>query len=348
MSPSEDAGAADGGDESFDESLEAAGLLHEQIPAALAGERLDRIVSLVTGASRADAAVLVAAGGASVDGAVVLSGKVRLVTGQEVVIDPSHLPQPLAPEPEPDVVFEVVYADDDVIVVDKPAGLVVHPGAGNPTGTLVNGLLARFPEIASVGDPARPGIVHRLDVGTSGLLVVARSPRAYERLVAALAGREVGRRYHTLVWGHPANPQGVIDAPIGRDHRDPMRMAVVVDGKVARTRYRVVRTYRQVAEVAEVACQLETGRTHQIRVHLSAIGHPVVGDGTYGGNRSALVVPRPFLHAAALSFVHPGTGEVVSFESPIPEDLAAVVASLGDAETDDLPVDLPVDDQPTT
>jgi 23S rRNA pseudouridine1911/1915/1917 synthase len=312
----------------------SAGPIDEVIPAALAGERLDRVVALVTGASRSDAAVLVAAGGAVVDGTVVVSGKIRLTEGQHVVVDPTKLPQPELPQPDADVVFTVVHVDDDVIVVDKPAGLVVHPGAGTPDGTLVNGLLARFPEIADVGQPERPGIVHRLDAGTTGLLVVARTGRAYDVLVAALAARDVGRQYRTVVWGHPANPVGVIDAPIGRDHRDPMKMAVVVDGKAARTHYRVERTFHQLADVAELTCKLETGRTHQIRVHLAAIGHPVVGDATYGGARTPLTPPRPMLHAEVLSFEHPVTHEPLSFTSALPADMVAVLASLGPAVTD--------------
>jgi 23S rRNA pseudouridine1911/1915/1917 synthase len=245
-----------------------------------------------------------------------------------VVVDLGKLPQPALPQPDPSVDVRVVYVDDDVIVIDKQAGLVVHPGAGHPDGTLVNGLLARFPEISDVGQQGRPGIVHRLDVGTSGLLVVARSPLAYDVLVAALAARDVGRRYRTLVWGHPANPIGVIDAPIGRDHRDPMKMAVVVDGKPARTQYRVLRGFREPADVSELECRLETGRTHQIRVHLAAIGHPVVGDGAYGGARSGVTPPRPVLHAAELSFEHPATHETMSFSSTVPDDLRAVFDSL--------------------
>ena len=306
-------------------------MIDEVVPAALDGERLDRVVAIVTGASRADAAVLVTAGGAEVDGAVVTTGKVRLREGQTVRVDPAKLPQVEAPVADAGVVFTVVYSDDDVVVIDKPAGLVVHPGAGNPTGTLVNGLLARFPEIASVGDWQRPGIVHRLDVGTTGLMVVARSEPAYELLVAALSAREVERTYRTLVWGVPASAVGVIDAPIGRDHRDPMRMAVVADGKVARTRYRVLRTYRDPHEVAEVRCRLETGRTHQIRVHLTAIGHPVVGDGVYGGARVGIDVARPMLHAEALAFRHPLRDELLSFTSALPADMVAVIASLGEA-----------------
>ncbi len=305
-------------------------MIDEQIPAALAGERLDRIVALITGSSRSDAAALIVAGGASVDDHLQLSGKVRLTEGQRLVVDLALMPTVPAPAAEPSVQFDVVYSDDQVIVVDKPAGLVVHPGAGNPNGTLVNGLLARFPDIADVGQDGRPGIVHRLDIGTSGLLVVARTAVAYDMLVGALSARDVGRTYQALVWGYPANSSGVIDAPIGRDHRDPMRMAVVVDGKPARTHYRVVHTFRDVAAVAELECRLETGRTHQIRVHLAAVGHPVVGDGTYGGGRPAVATPRPVLHAAALSFAHPTTGETMSFTSPLPPDLVAVLASLGE------------------
>ena len=303
-------------------------MIHEEIPPALAGERLDRIVALVTEASRADAATLVAIGGVLVDGTVVTSGKQRLLLGQIIDVDESRLPTTDLPVADASVTYTVVYEDEHVIVVDKPAGLVVHPGAGNPTGTLVNGLLTRYPELAEIGEPHRPGIVHRLDIGTSGLMVVAHSVRAYHSLVYALAQRDVTRVYRTLVWGHLANPHGVIDAPIGRDHRDPMRMAVVVDGKSARTRYEVLAEYGTPAEASSLECRLESGRTHQIRVHLAAIGHPVVGDGTYGGIRHGISTPRPFLHAAELEFVHPGNGERMSFSSPLPDDLAAVEAQL--------------------
>ncbi len=303
-------------------------MIHEEIPPALAGERLDRIVALVTDASRSDAAALVSAGGVEVDGVVIVSGKIRLQLGQQIAVDESLLPTTAAPEADPSVRFTVVYDDEHVIVVDKPAGLVVHPGAGNPTGTLVNGLLVDYPEIAGIGESHRPGIVHRLDIGTSGLMVVARSVRAYHSLVYALAQREIARVYRTLVWGHLANPNGLIDAPIGRDHRDPMRMAIVVDGKSARTRYQVLVAYNEPAEASALECRLESGRTHQIRVHLAAIGHPVVGDGTYGGIRHAITTPRPFLHAAELAFLHPQSNEPMSFSSPLPDDLAAVEAGL--------------------
>ena len=282
----------------------------------------------MTDCSRSDAAILVAAGGAFIDGEVHPVGKVRVREGQVVRVDPSFLPVTELPAADSSVEFTVVHADDHLIIIDKPAGLVVHPGAGNPDGTLVNGLLARFPEIADVGETHRPGIVHRLDVGTSGLLAVARTQRAYHALVDALAARDVGRVYRTLVWGHLANPVGVVDAPIGRDHRDAMRMAVVVDGKTARTRYRVLQEYRRPTEASSLECRLETGRTHQIRVHLAAIGHPVVGDGTYGGVRSGIMPARPFLHAAALELSHPVTGDDLRFDSPMPADLADVEAAL--------------------
>jgi 23S rRNA pseudouridine1911/1915/1917 synthase len=205
---------------------------------------------------------------------------------------------------------------------------VVHPGAGNTDRTLVNGLLARFPEMAGVGDPARPGIVHRLDKGTSGLLLVARTQLAYDELVAQLAAREVQRGYRALVWGHLETSEGVIDAPIARSDREPTRMAVSAHGREARTHYALERTYAEPVATSLLACRLETGRTHQIRVHLAAIGHPVVGDDRYRGTRSSFRVARPFLHAASLGVRHPATGEWLTFTSPLPADLQAVLDRL--------------------
>jgi 23S rRNA pseudouridine1911/1915/1917 synthase len=242
------------------------------------------------------------------------------------------LPDPVAAqrlEPEIAVDVRVVYEDDHLLVIDKPAGLVVHPGAGQRTGTLVHGLLARYPELVGVGDdPSRPGIVHRLDKGTSGLLLVARTPEAYEALVAALSARAVHRRYRALAWGSFGAPRGVIDAPIGRSARQPTRMAVDERGKEARTGYEVLQSYAEPVVVTELACTLETGRTHQIRVHLRSIGHPVVGDAGYGGARQSLPMTRPFLHAEALELQHPVTGEELAFRSPLPDDLAAILAGL--------------------
>jgi 23S rRNA pseudouridine1911/1915/1917 synthase len=301
----------------------------ETIPAALDGERLDRVVSLITGISRSGAAELVAGGGVLLDGAVATSGKGRVHEGQQVEVVGSLPVVDHRPEGDPSVHLQVVHEDDDVIVVDKPEGLVVHPGPGNEGGTLVNGLLARYPEIAGVGEELRPGIVHRLDKGTSGLLVVARSARAYDSLTAQLASRRAGRQYAALVWGIPEVASGLVDAPIGRSPRDPLRMAVVADGKEARTRYDVRKTFTEPVEAALIECRLETGRTHQIRVHLLAIGHPVVGDPVYTGIvRQGIDAPRPMLHAERLSFLHPADDRPMTFSSPWPEDLLAVLAGL--------------------
>jgi 23S rRNA pseudouridine1911/1915/1917 synthase len=300
----------------------------EIVPAALAGERLDRIVAFLLDVSRSVATAVIDAGGVEVDDEPASSGKVRLTEGQAVAVDPDAVPVAEPPGPDPSVRFEVVHVDDDIIVVDKPAGLVVHPGAGNADGTLVNGLLARFPEIALVGERMRPGIVHRLDAGSSGLLVVARTQAAADALVEQFATHGATRAYLALVWGHPSAPHGVIDAPIGRSRRDPLRMAVVADGRWARTEYRVLERYDRPAELALLDCRLETGRTHQIRVHLSSINHPLVGDPVYGQRRPKLQVERPFLHAAELAFDHPSSGERVTFRSELAADLAARLATL--------------------
>jgi len=299
-------------------------VIDEHVPAALAGQRLDRIVALIGDLSRSEAAATIEAGGVSVDGRVASSGKVRLDAGQHVTVDPASVPAPPLPTADPTVEFGVVHVDDSVVVVDKPAGLVVHPGAGNLDGTLVGGLLARFPDVEGVGgDPIRPGIVHRLDAGSSGLLVVARTDAAAEHLIEQFADHSATRRYDALVWGVPDAPHGIIDAPIGRDRGDPLKMAVVAGGRPARTDYRVVGTYSSPAVVSRLECRLETGRTHQIRVHLSSIDHPLVGDPTYGQRRPVLGLSRPFLHAAELAFDHPATGERVTFTSPLAADLQA-------------------------
>jgi 23S rRNA pseudouridine1911/1915/1917 synthase len=298
-------------------------MIDEEVPAALDGERLDRIVALVADISRSDATVLIAAGGARVDGSVARSGKVRLVEGQQISVDPDALPTVPPPAADESVVFGIVHVDDSVIVVDKPAGLVVHPGAGNPDGTLVNGLLAKFPEIQGIGEPIRPGIVHRLDAGSSGLLVVARTQDAADVLIEQFADHSATRRYEALVWGVPDAPHGIIDGPIGRDRGDPLKMAVVANGRYARTDYRVIGSYSAPAVVSRLECRLETGRTHQIRVHLASINHPLVGDPTYSQRRPMLGLTRPFLHAAELAFVHPATGERVTFHSPLAADLQA-------------------------
>ncbi|MGZ6912238.1 MAG: RluA family pseudouridine synthase [Acidimicrobiia bacterium] len=296
------------------------------IPETLAGERVDRALALLTGWSRSEVRALVDAGAVLVNG-VAAARSARLAGGD--VLDWTGAPEaPALPVAEPDVPIVVVYADDDIVVIDKPAGLVVHPGSGNREGTLVGGLLARY-DLAGVGEPERPGIVHRLDRETSGLLVVARTPAAYEGLVADLAAHDVEREYVAVVLGHPEATHGTVDAPIGRSTRHPRRMAVRTGGRAARTHYEVVERF---ADTSQLAVRLETGRTHQIRVHLAAIGHPVLGDPVYG--RSDPRTERPFLHAAALSFAHPVTGEPMRFTAPLPADLHAVLRALDPESTD--------------
>ncbi len=299
------------------------------VPPALAGERVDRAVALLLDVTRARAQALVVDGAVTVDGRVV--GRSHRLAEGEAVHLPELVDEPATrPLPE-DLPLVVRHEDADVVVIAKPVGLVVHPSGGHSTGTLVNGLLHRWPEIADVGDPARPGIVHRLDRDTSGLLVVARTPLAHEHLVAALAGREVERRYVALVRGHLDNPRGRIEAPIGRSPRQRERMAVVTGGRPARTSYEVVEERHG---WSLLTCRLETGRTHQIRVHLQAIGHPVAGDPVYGvpGPPGPPRLERQFLHAERLAFAHPRSGEPIVVEEPLPADLRAVWDALGVAD----------------
>ena len=307
-----------------------------EIPEALAGERLDRVVSLVTGLPRAEAAGLVARGAVLVGGHPATRGSRRVALGEvvEITTTPGVV---TSPAPDPSLPLRVVHEDPWLVVVDKPAGLVVHPGAGNPAGTLVNSLLARYPEMAAVGDPARPGIVHRLDKGTSGLLVAARTPEAYAALVEMLASRRVSRSYLALVVGAVEAERGVVDAPVGRSARQPTRMAVTAAGRGARTGYEVRRRLPEEAgrpALTLLECSLETGRTHQIRVHLAAIGHPVAGDRAYGRTGAGAAplpgLTRPFLHAHRLAFPHPAGSGPVELSAPLPPDLEAVLSALTD------------------
>jgi 23S rRNA pseudouridine1911/1915/1917 synthase len=295
------------------------------IPDALAGERVDKVVALLTGLTRSDVARLIESGGVRIGGAVVSTRSRRVAADDALEVD---VPEPTAPALAGDeaVPFDVVAADDDVVVVDKPAGVVVHPGSGVRAATLVHGLLARFPDFGTHewADPARPGIVHRLDKETSGLLVVARTPAAYAALRSQLDARTVDRRYLALTVGALENEAGTIDAPVGRSTRDRTKMAVVADGREARTRYTVVERFDG---ATLVECKLDTGRTHQIRVHLAAIGHAVAGDARYRGAKLA-GLRRPFLHAHALGFVHPSSGDAVEFSSPLPPDLESALAAL--------------------
>lgn len=319
------------------------------VPRALDGERVDRVVSFLTGLARSEVALIVARGGVVLGGRPVTTRSRRVAEGEALeVLVPER---PAYPSADGRVAVDVVHADDAVIVVDKPAGLVVHPGAGNPAGTLVHGLLARFADMDGRDwpDPRRPGIVHRLDKGTSGLLAVARRPESLRSLASQLEKRTVERRYLALVWGAVGNTTGVVDAPVGRSIADPTRMAVRADGRRAVTRYEVVASWAEPRPTTLLRCALETGRTHQIRVHLAAIGHPLVGDDRYRGERpgagggaprgrgrrpdavvaAGLVPGRPFLHATVLGFDHPDSGDRLRFESRLPADLQAIVDTLG-------------------
>ncbi len=323
-----DAGAGPGTPEPAEESE----VVSTEVPPLLAGVRIDRGVAMVADVSRAAAAELVAAGRVEVDGVVVTAGRAPLPVGAVLTVRlgvGGH--EGLVAEPG--VRFEVVHADEQMVVVDKPAGLVVHPGAGHGTGTLVGGLLARFPDLAAlvtsgVCSPDRPGIVHRLDKGTSGLLAVARTPEAYRSLVGQLAERTMERRYLALVRGLVSDERGEVEAPIGRSARTPTKMAVTAGGKPASTSYAVQARFVGVEPATLLDLALKSGRTHQIRVHMAAIGHPVVGDARYGMADRRLGSGRFFLHAGSLSFTHPRSGERVTFTSPLPEDLAGYLADL--------------------
>ena len=246
----------------------------------------------------------------------------RIVTGGETVeVAPPRAPQAGAPAAQR-MPLTIVFEDRDLIVIDKPAGLVVHPGAGVPDRTLLNALLAHAPELALV---PRGGIVHRLDKDTSGLLVVARNVSAQAALAEQLAARTVRRTYFALVHGDPP-ASGLIDAPVGRDVRSRTRMAVTRRGKEARTRYRVLERF---GRAALLECRLDTGRTHQIRVHLQHVRHPLIGEPVYRrGTRQALALPRQALHAAELELVHPRTGKTMRWQSPLPPDMAALLERL--------------------
>jgi 23S rRNA pseudouridine1911/1915/1917 synthase len=285
------------------------------VPESAAGERLDRFVSTIPGVgSRAAAERLLAAGKVLVDGLVQPKSH-RLEGGEDVTVDLAAATVP-APAPPPEL--RVAYEDDHLLVVDKPAGVVVHPAAGHASGTLVQALAGR----SGGGDPERPGIVHRLDRDTSGLLVVARTEEAYEGLRTLVRRHALEREYLALVRGRPRSRTGRIEAPIGRDRRDPTRRSLDTDApKDAVTHFELVEL---LDDHALLRVRLETGRTHQIRVHLAAIGLPVVGDPVYGAPEPAL--KRQFLHATRLAFAHPLTGARVEVVSPLPADLEGALA----------------------
>lgn len=301
-----------------------------------AGLRLDRwLATRLPELSRTRLQTLVEAGWVTVAGHP-RKAAYRLRAGERVSVTLAPpRPQSLTPERIP---LSILYEDEYLLVVDKPAGMVVHPGAGHPSGTLAAAVLAHAPSVAGVGGPGRPGIVHRLDKGTSGLLVVAKRAHAYEALVRQFAARSVSRRYLALVHGELKGVRGVIEAPIGRHPRDRIRMAVrpLGQGKAARTHYAVLERF---SGFTYLEATLATGRTHQIRVHLASLGHPVVGDETYrrrstpriqDPTRKALVdgLAGLALHAETLGFVHPVTGERLEFTSPLPDRIVRLLSHL--------------------
>ncbi|HEY6577680.1 MAG TPA: RluA family pseudouridine synthase [Rhizomicrobium sp.] len=321
-------------------------ILHASADAAQAGNRLDRFLAQAfPDISRSRLQQLIAAGAVTRQGQRIEDANARVKPGEtyEIRIPP---PLPAAPAAQ-DIPLAIVHEDADIVVIDKPAGLVMHPAAGNPDGTLVNALIAHCgASLSGVGGEARPGIVHRLDKDTSGLVVAAKNERAMHSLAGQFAHHTVERAYNAVVWGAPRLAQGVIEGPIGRNPFDRKRMAVLRGGgKAARTNYAVRERYgdpdRPFASLIE--CRLETGRTHQIRVHLAHLGHPLIGDPAYGRARNVpraknpaeaeaydLVqnFPRQALHAFLLGVKHPTSQKRLRFESPWPADFAKLVGSL--------------------
>jgi 23S rRNA pseudouridine1911/1915/1917 synthase len=321
--------------------------LAAEADAGAEGQRLDRFLTeRLPELSRTRVQNLIKEGHVSLRSATIVEAKYRVKPGDRFAID---LPAVVPPEPSGEAIpLDIVYEDDALVVIDKPAGLVVHPGAGHAAGTLVNALIAHCgASLSGIGGVARPGIVHRLDKDTSGLMVVAKTDQAHRALAAQFAdhGRtgELERGYLALVWGAPQRPHGTIDAPIGRHPTSRTKMAVLPGkGREAVTHWRVVETFGRGKEpvASLIECTLETGRTHQVRVHLAQIGHPLIGDPLYGqGFKSKLrKLPEPLqgrlagldrqaLHAEQLAFLHPTSGILLKFNSPLPVDLAEIVAA---------------------
>jgi 23S rRNA pseudouridine1911/1915/1917 synthase len=302
------------------------------VPPAAAGERLDRyLTGLGQHGSRSRVQRLIEAGRVRLNGKVVKAGFL-LRAGDEVAVEVAEAEEesPATRPPPEDIPLAVLHEDQDLLVIDKPAGLVVHPAPGHWRGTLVGALLHRW----QGGDPGldlgRPGIVHRLDRDTSGVLVIGRTPETVALLSAEFKARRVEKEYLAVVWRCPRPRDGVIDRPIGRHPRQRKRMAVREGGRAAVTHYEVTEDF---GDLAVVRLRPETGRTHQLRVHLAALGHPLLGDRVYGRVRNVAddllrAFPRHALHAASLAFLHPRTGEAIRFEAPLPEDLGALLAHL--------------------
>jgi len=317
--------------------------LDATVGSELRAERLDRwIARECPSLSRSQIKAAIEAGGARVNGVTVESPASRVKSGDQVEL---AVAETARAEPQPEALsLEILYEDDTLIAVNKPAGLVVHPGAGGETGTLVSGLLHHCgAALAAVGESERPGIVHRLDKDTSGVLVAAKTAPAYRALTEQFAAHSIDRRYRAFLRGHPRPASGAVEAPIARHRRDRKKMAVRPGGKAARTQYTVETLYAMpdgTPLAAAVQCRLETGRTHQVRVHMAHLGHAVLGDGVYGGRRALpksapkrlretiAALPRQALHAESLAIRHPETGEILKFVAELPNDLDSLAKAL--------------------
>lgn len=296
------------------------------VPQEQAGQRLDRfLVTVLAGMSRSAIQRLLSDGQALVNGRATSKAGYLLRSGDAIAVSVQPTVRQTSSIQSSHASLAIVYEDQDLLVVDKPAGMVVHPARGHSGDTLLDALLARYPEMGQIEDEERPGIVHRLDKDTSGLLIVAKHTRAQAALVAQMKQHAIIKRYLALVEGVVSLDSGSIDAPIGRDPRYRQQMAITnTASREARTHFRVVERF---SRHTLLLLQLETGRTHQIRVHLQAIGYPIVGDPVYGptGKRNTLPLSRQFLHAYQLAFTHPITGQRLELEAPLPEDLEQIL-----------------------
>jgi 23S rRNA pseudouridine1911/1915/1917 synthase len=300
------------------------------VPDGLAGERVDAAIARMFGLSRTRAAGLVADGLVTLDGAAVGKSD-RVLPGAVLDVTIPSLVDPLEVVPEIVEGIGIIHDDDSIVVIDKPVGVAVHPSPGWSGPTVVGHLAGAGFRIATSGASERQGIVQRLDVGTSGVMVIAKSEHAYSVLKNAFRHRTVDKTYHALVQGHPDPLEGTVDAPIGRHPKHDYKFAVMADGRASVTHYETLEAHR-FASLLQI--HLETGRTHQIRVHMSALKHPCVGDLTYGADPKLarrVGLERQWLHAVRLGFVHPDTGEQVEYESAYPDDLAAALEIIRDA-----------------
>jgi len=295
-----------------------------ELKAETSGERLDKyLAACVDYLSRAQIQALIRQGLVTVNGGPA-KASLRLEGGEVVRLLVPPLETPAEPEPET-IPLQVLYEDEHVAVVDKPAGMVVHPAFGHQSGTLVNAVLARWPQIAEFAEVGRAGIVHRLDKDTSGVILIAKTPQALNSLRAQFKARQVQKRYLALVEGIPGTSEGVINAPIGRDPKRRKQMAVLREGREAITEFRLLEVF---TAHSLLEAWPKTGRTHQIRVHLAFIGHPVVGDTVYGRRKQTLKLSRHFLHAASVTFTLPGTDRRITVESPLPSTLQQILDRL--------------------